>query len=349
VKIYLYPADEQGCGLHRIIWPALTLKGRGHDVTIVGPKARSQFLQGHLDEDKKLIDITVPSDADVIVLQRITHRHLVDAIPIIQRRGIAVVIDMDDDLSTIHPANQAFGMLHPKLGNHPDHSWHNAQRACDAATLVTVSTPSLLQRYARHGRGHVLYNCIPQRYLKMPHEDSAEIGWAGSLHSHPTDLHVVGSAVSQVCANTGLKFRSVGPGDGVRAALSLDHEPNATGPLEPMKEWPEGVTTIGVGIAPLADTIFNKSKSWLKPLEYAALGVPCVMSPSQEYTRLHQLGVGILAKKPRQWLRELTALTQSVDLRTELAGQGREVARTLTIEGNADLWLEAWKSAVELV
>lgn len=349
MKIYVYPADEQGCGLHRIIWPALTLKGRGHDITIVSPRARANFLAGHLHpRTGKLVDVTVPTDADVIVLQRITHRHLVDAIPLIRAKGIAVVIDMDDDLSSVDPRNPAFAAMHPRTGKHPDHSWHHAQRACDVSTLVTVSTPALLDRYAKHGRGHVLYNCIPRRYLTVEHVDSPRVGWAGSVHSHPDDLQVAGFAVNQVCQDLGLPFRMVGPPDGVRKALGLDVEPDATGPLDPTVGWPAGVTTIGVGIAPLADTIFNKSKSWLKPLEYAALGVPCVMTPSAEYARIHARGVGLLARKPKQWLRHLTDLTSSADLRAEVAGRGREAAAKLTIEDNAALWLDAWQLAAEL-
>lgn len=348
VKIYVYPADEAGCGLHRIIWPALTLKGRGYDITIVSPQARSNFMQGHLNRDGKLVDVTVPKDADVIVLQRITHRHLVDAIPIIRKRGIAVVIDMDDDLASVDPRNPAFALMHPKNKKQPDHSWIFAQRACDVATLVTVSTPSLLERYGKHGRGHVLFNCIPERYLRMEHVDSAQIGWAGSVHSHPDDLQQVGSAVSQVCRATGLPFRMVGPEDGVRAALGLDHDPDATGPLDPTEGWPKGVNSIGVGIAPLNDTIFNRSKSWLKPLEYAALGVPCVMSPSDEYLRLNGAGVGLIAQKPKQWRKHLINLTSSVDMRTELAERGRRVAAGMTIEGNAQRWWQAWELAAEL-
>lgn len=348
MKVYVYPADEQGCGLHRLIWPTHELVKRGYDITLVSPKARSNYLQGHLNNRGEIVDVSLPADANVVVLQRITHRHLADAIPIIRQKGIAVVIDMDDDLASVDPRNPAFQAMHPRIGKHPDHSWQHAQRACDAATLVTVSTPALIRRYASHGRGVVIYNCIPERYLKMEHTDSPQVGWAGSVHSHPGDLQMTGPAVVRVCQELGLPFRMVGPVEGVRDALGLDHDPDATGPLDPLVGWPNGVVSIGIGIAPLADTIFNKSKSWLKPLEYAALGVPCVVSPSDEYLRIHKLGVGLVARKPRQWVRHLTNLASSADLRAEVATRGREVAATLTVEGNAEKWWQAWERASEL-
>lgn len=347
MKVYVYPADDQGCGLHRIIWPALTLKGRGYNIRIVMPHQRAKFLEGKLNAAGKMVDAVIPEDADVIVLQRVSHRHLTDAISLIRAKGVAVVVDMDDDLAAIDPRNPAFGALHPRSGNHPDHSWAFTQRACEAATLVTTSTPELIKRYAPHGRGEVLYNCIPERYLRMTHEDSDKIGWAGSVHSHPDDLQATGTALCQV-TNSERPFHVVGPPEGARAALRLNHDPVGTGPLDPTVGWPNGVITLGIGVAPLADTRFNRSKSWLKPLEYAALGVPCVMSPSLEYTRIHELGVGMLARKPKEWIRHLRNLQNDPELRQTLTQRGRAVAANWTVEGNAECWWHAWEQAYKL-
>jgi hypothetical protein len=111
--------------------------------------------------------------------------------------------------------------------------------------------------------------------------------------------------------------------------------------------WPEEVAKIGIGIAPLSDTRFNACKSWLKPLEMSALGVPWVASPRAEYARLHALGAGILAERPRVWYRELAALRESADLRAEVAGRGREAAEKLRLEDHAGDWLDAWRYARE--
>jgi hypothetical protein len=346
MKVYVYPADEAGCGYYRMIWPAEALRHAGHDIEIIRPKDRAAAFGGHLDNAGKLIYVDVPNDADVIVLQRITHHYLIDAIHLLRERGIAVVIDMDDDLAVINPSNPAFDAMHPTYGVNKDHSWINAQRACEAASWVTVSTPSLLTRYAPHGRGNVVFNCVPKRYLDVPRVDSTVIGWGGSVHSHPDDLHVVGCGVSQVISDT-VPFRVVGPIDDVRSALRLPTEPDATGPLKILRDWPRGVATLGVGIAPLTDTKFNAGKSWLKPLEYSALGVPWVASPRAEYSRLHNLGAGMLAAKPKHWTSKLRQLTTDSVLRAELSQRGRELATQWTIEGHAWRYMEAWTSAYD--
>jgi glycosyltransferase involved in cell wall biosynthesis len=126
-------------------------------------------------------------------------------------------------------------------------------------------------------------------------------------------------------------------------------EPEATGPRELLTEWPEAVATLGIGIAPLTDTKFNSAKSWLKPLEYSALGVPWVASPRTEYARLHALGAGLLANKPRNWATQLRALINSAALRDDLSQRGREIAAQLTIEKNAWQYAEAWENAYKTV
>jgi intein/homing endonuclease len=87
--------------------------------------------------------------------------------------------------------------------------------------------------------------------------------------------------------------------------------------------------------------------SWLKGLEYAALGVPFVASDLPEYQLLAQrYKIGHLARsKSRLWRRELGHLMDS-DYRDEIGSDYRaRVADHLTIESNAYRWLEAWRQA----
>jgi glycosyltransferase involved in cell wall biosynthesis len=348
MKIYVCPADMQGCGYYRSIWPAKELIKQGHNIEIVWPAQRDTFLKGEVDpRTKKIVGVKVPSDADVIVLQRVTNNYLAQAIPFITAKGVAVVIDMDDDLSSIHPDNPAFGYLRP--GRDREHTWENARQACMDATMVSVSTPALLKRYAPHGRGTVLYNMIPGPFLTIPHVDSAVVGWGGSAHSHPNDIPLLGTPVSQWLQD-GIKFTTVGPPDGIISRLGLhkDAPIDSTGSI-PINRYPLELTNIGIGVAPLADTGFNAAKSWLKPLEYAAVGVPCVASPRAEYTRLNKLGVGLLAKNSREWYTTVKFLVDNPTARAELAEKGRRVVSELTVERQAWRWLEVWTSAAAQV
>lgn len=346
--VYVYPADIYGCGHYRLIWVAKELRALGFDVRLKMPSAREGISGEFNAATNKLVEVRIPEDADCIVFQRVSLDMLVDAIPLIRRKGVAVVVDMDDDLTKIDPGNPAFAALRSDMGNLA-HTQRNAAIACQRATLVTVSTPQLLRVYAGHGRGQVLENRVPRRYLDIPHDASvASLGWAGSIHSHPHDLHEVGPSVQRLLRE-GSTYRGVGPGQGLGAALGLPEDPPVTGAVE-IQEWPEMLAThLGVGMAPLADTLFNYSKSWLKPLEMSAVGVPWVASPRPEYQRLSKLlGVGLLADRPKDWYRQLKRLATDEAFRADQSAAGREAARDWTIEGNAWLWWETWEKAVAM-
>lgn len=346
MKVYVYPADLAGCGYYRLIWPAKALQKMGHDVKLVHPQNRR--LGGRKDANGNLIGIDIPSDADVIVFQRVASRMIIDGIKIMRQNGVAVVIDIDDDMNAIHQHNPAWAMLHPRsTGATEEYNWENARKSCEAATLVTVSSDALLSRYAPHGRGMILRNCIPEILTRIPHiETPGVIGWGASLHSHPDDPQVVGTAMMKI-AREGYKFKLVGPPRGVREAFKLDEEPLSTGPVS-MSNYPHEITKLSVGIAPLNDTRFNRAKSWLKMLEYAALGVPCIGSPREEYRRIHALGVGVLANNPREWYRHAKRILSDDSLRGEMSDAGRAAVAQLTIEGNAWRWAEAWARAFEI-
>jgi len=293
-------------------------------------------------------------EADVIVFQRITHRFMAQAIPIMRAKGIAVVVDVDDDLTSVHPRNPAYDGYHPRnewrrnrqTGEYSRNSWHNLTEACRQATLVTVSTPALLDVYAKHGRGQVIYNHLPAHYYGVPHTDSSLIGWPASLLSHPDDPSVLGGAVARLC-DSPRDFQVIGDPTGCGAAFGLATDPCGHDPVGP-DQWPAAVAELGIGVCPLADTKFNRSKSWLKPLELSALGVPWVGSPRAEYARLHRMGAGVLADTPNRWFKELKRLRDSASLRGDRAEAGRDVASGLRLEPNAWRWLEAWTSAYEI-
>lgn len=339
--IVVYPSDMHGCGQYRLILVAQHLQKQGHDIEIVWPSNRAG-IGGMIDNQTgRVVEAIIPPGADVIVIQRPTHTRLAQGVPLIRQKGVAVVVDMDDDLTCVHPANAAFLNMHPKTRTM--HSWQDAYQACHDATTVTVSADALLKVYAPHGRGAVLPNCVPAAYLDITHPNSGVIGWGGSIHSHPDDLQVTGPAIAKL-VRQGATFKNVGPPAGIREALRLDVEPDATGTV-PFDRWPHELAQLGVGIAPLADTKFNRSKSYLKPLEMAACGVPWVGSPRAEYTKLHNLGAGLLADKPRDWQRHLTRLHTNPSLRQELSQAGRDVAAELTVEHNAWRWAQVWNDA----
>lgn len=350
MKVVLYPADDQGCGAFRMTWPGRILAAAGHNVVVRPPKERDLKLRM---DGERVVEVLGLDDVDVVVFQRLTHSWMAQAVRKLRERGIAVVVDVDDDLTTIHPRNPAYAAMHPsKEGKKIDgeirrHSWTNLSMACRDATLVTTSTPALLEVYARHGRGHVIYNYLPDHYYGLPRADNDAVGWPAALVSHPDDPSAVCGSVARYVADGGT-FRVVSDPMGVGAAFGLQGAVQGLSDNVPLMDWPKAVAGIGIGIAPLSDTRFNRCKSWLKPLELSACGVPWVGSPRAEYERLNRMGAGVLADTSRRWYRELSRLSRSPELRAEMSEAGRSVAESLRMEQNAWRWLDAWSRASDL-
>lgn len=353
MRVRVYPADTYGCGHFRLIWASQELQKQGADIELVDPGERQLELRR---DGENIIGVNFGDDRpDVIVLQRVSHRFLAQAVPLIRAQGIAVVIDIDDDLTSIHPSNPAYAALHPRneysrrndRGEPGRHSWHHLTTACREATLVTCSTPALAARYAAHGRGKVIYNYLPGFYYDVSHEDSDLLGWPAAIASHPDDPSATGGAVARLLSE-GVRFHCVGDPAGVAGAFGAPQAKiTGIGGVN-VYDWPKEVTKLGVGVAPLADTRFNAAKSWLKPLEMSALGIPWVASPRVEYDRLARRGAGVTAGRSRVWYRELRRLLDSAELRAEMAGRGREVADGLRLDGHAGEWWDAWAHAHDL-
>ena len=339
MRVAAFPSDDSGCGWYRIRFAAQHLASLGHDIVIDPPLGYYRDPSG--DEPTRLY-----LDADVAVVQRISTEVGAAFVQALKDHGHRVIIDVDDDLDALHRG-------HPYLaevdGSQPGRHRRYLHDACQAADVVTVTTPALADRYG-YGRAVVLPNLIPARYLthrRVRSKRTAEpllVGWTGRPISHIGDAGVMGGQVGPVVAAAGGRFAAWGE-SADRTFLEANVPPQARRRMpyrELRKGYPQQVAKLDVGLVPLVDSDFNRAKSWLKGIEYAALGVPFVASPTPEYRRLAELGAGELAETPQQWADAVGALCASERRRADLAAAGRDVAATLTYEAHSHLWWDAW-------
>lgn len=345
MKINAYPADVGGCGMNRVIWPGEALAAQGADVTVIrADEPIEHQIQAVWvdtgDNDRRVVDVIAP-DADIVVLQRPLTDTLVAAVRILQARGVLVVIDIDDDFEALNPRNVSFRTVHPKLS--PRRNWKHLAEACRIADWVVVSTPTLAQVYGSHGRCTVVPNCVPAYYLDYarPWHDGVWVGWSGSTLTHPDDLQVTKGAIRRAMAGTEATFAVVGEGKGVQKALDLAVPPRASGWQE-IDIYPQMMAEFDVGIVPLEQSRFNEAKSALKLMEFSALGVAAVGSPTSENLRMAAEGVGLIAHNPRQWQGLVRRLIVDEPFRLEVAARSREAMRSHTHELRAERWLDAW-------
>lgn len=334
MKVAVFPSDDGGCGWYRLRWPAEHAARHGHNL-VVDPDDMAYYR--HRDTGRP-VDLDL--DAEVVVVQRTTRDIAVGFVAMCKAKGKRVVVDVDDDLDSLHDGHPYLAAVHSD-GRHPD----NLHRVCDLADVVTVTTPALADRYGGD-KAVVLPNLVPERYLKVKprRKGPPRVGWTGRPISHIGDASVMGGTVGPVVAAAGAKFCAWGQSaERTFAECNVPTGARVTVPARPLRSgYPESVAELTVGLVPLLDTPFNAAKSWLKGIEYAALGVPFVASPTPEYRKLHDLGAGWLASTPDEWAEMVARLLDDDDLRRVVAEDGRRAVEGLTYEAHGHRWWDAW-------
>lgn len=335
MRVAVFPSDDGGCGWYRLRYPATTLQAQGHDVTIDPP---DMAFYRHAETHEP---IAVDLDADVAVVQRTTRDITVDFVATLKAHGHRVVVDVDDDLDALHDGHPYIDVLNGE-GRSPD----NLHRVCQMADVVTATTPALAERYG-YGKAVVLPNLVPSEYLRIKarRKGPLRVGWTGKPISHVGDTAVMGGRIGPLVAEMGARFCAWGDLSSRRtfAEVGVPQGARVVVPERPLRSgFPASVAELSVGLAPLQWTDFDVAKSWLKMLEYAALGVPCIGSPLPEYSKLHDMGVGLLAATPDEWEEHLARLLASPDERADLAERGRAAVSQLTYELHAHRWWDAW-------
>jgi glycosyltransferase involved in cell wall biosynthesis len=225
---------------------------------------------------------------------------------------------------------------------HDDPTLDATEQAISIAHMVTVSTEPLAEVLRqRHDNVVVLPNHIDARMLDLqrPRRERLTIGWAGG-DSHLKDLRMIAPTLRRFLGrNPGVDFHNVGTD--YRTHLKLDGR---------YTEWHHDVweyyrsLDFDIGLAPLVDMPFNRSKSAIKAMEYAALGIPVVASDREPYRPFVLDGVtGYLVRDEHEWGKRLRELVDDAGMREEMGRKAKEQAAAWTIQSGWRLWESAYR------
>lgn len=343
MKAVVFPANERAGGFYRILEPARCL-------------VEQNLATIEVDVAAKQIGTHLLGGYDVAVFQHPMTRMAVDWIQRYNRAGIATVVELDDDFWSIDKRSVAFKGSHETFSPHNNRQF--LKQCLRTATLITVSTPALREQVHRvtGQRGKpvvVLRNCVPKWYLDVEADpgDGEEfvdgrkiVGWAGNPDWHAGDLAVCGDGVRRATRDNGAVFVCLGSPNSGRE-LGFDDGESLYSPLVELSIYPAAVANYAVGLAPLRECAFNESKSYLKGLEYAALGIPFVASPVAEYRYLAHAGVGDIANHKHDWYRCVNRLLSDAEYAQQRTSEGKRYAALHTYERNSSQWLDAWQWA----
>lgn len=316
----------------RMKLPMDQLAAHGHDVTMASA-----------DTDKgQVITASTMAGHDVIVAQRFNKPSGVHVYREARTISSRLVYEVDDDIFNVTPENFVAYRLWQREDIRDAAS--HAIEVSDMVTCTTVPLAEVLSEYNSNVR--VLPNLIPGWVCdaERKRRDRPAIGWAGGA-SHGVD---VGQLVSPV-----RRFLKRFPEWDLRLA-GTDYRPTfKAGKRAVFSKWVH-VTDDDrayftspdwdIGLAPLAPTRFNESKSNIKALEYAALGIPVIASDSAPYRDFVRHGeTGFLVRYDHEWLSYMSELASDGALREKMGAAAREQARKWTIEEGWTQWENAYK------
>lgn len=328
LKIRGWAQGEAGSGMYRVDLPMWGLKGAGHEaVSIVG------FDSAPEDTDVVLGQI-LSDPGRALLWEKLKER---------PGRRPVLIAEIDDNLWDIHGSNVgAAGLASPEVTRRIEDSL----RIADA---VTVTTPHLGELVSRFNENvYVLPNCVDLNLLLHPKEEPERktFGWTVSA-SHAMDVRdVTGTLSHYLRRHPEVDLHLVG--QDFRELISAPNVRHSTWNAE-LNDYVKSID-FHVGIAPLMYHAFNKSRSDIKALEYAALGIPVVAANYGPYPDTVVHGeTGFLVKQPHEWAKYLNELLFDDELRTLMGLNAKVWASTRTIQGNAWKWELAMRETIARV
>ncbi len=335
VAVYSLDLPRYACARLRILDPARAL----------GDRVRVTWAATS-DGRNYAVDAVAMDAADLVVFQRFFPMR--DTWPVVDRAlgsGRPVLYDLDDHFGAVPPDHP----MAARLASVAPFCRDLAARA-DA---LTVSTPELGRVFADVARRvEVLPNLVDERLFSVargrsrPPGSPVRIVYAGTS-SHADDLDMILPALVAVKNRFGggveLFFFGCSPAAGMPSvpATVLDF-------TDDYGEYARRLAMLApdIGLAPLRDTPFNRAKSDIKALEYAALGAAGVLSDLAPYRVPGAEPLGIpVGPDPRDWEEAVSRLVADEPFRKKIAGRARaEAVSRRGLAGHARMYGDFWEA-----
>lgn len=268
-------------------------------------------------------------NADIVITQRHALPAMADADALIahcRANGSRLVYDLDDDLANIpssHPEAARFGPLAGIVT-------HLVRQADE----VWVSTPHLAASLGpTRTRPRVITNGLDERLWWPPAPSAITPGAPTRLlimgtTTHGADFAIIAPVLERLLAEFGnrVSIDVIGTTpDELPEGLHRRDPPPTARSYPAFVNWFSREARWDIGLAPLLDKPFNRSKSAIKAMDYAALGLPTVASDIGVYDDAITNGVNgeKVANASAAWYVALATLIRDPARRARLAAGAR--------------------------
>ena len=274
----------------------------------------------------------------------------------LHKAGISVIYEIDDDLFSKDFEQRLIadrGYTDEEARSRRGDIMHTIKR-CDGMTVSSQRLATMAQQYVDIPI-QVVPNYIDLRWFKQvqkrnqrdPELTGITVGWAGGVRPDE-DIEQMVQAWG-VLAEKYPQITFVIQGH--HAKIFYENVPEdriAQIDWMPVDSYPAGLLNIDIGCCPLTDNTFNRAKTFIKAMEYAASGAAVVASPTV-YGQLIEHGKdGYIAHSVDDWVEYLSALIESYRHRHTMSkALLAKVRKHHSLETQAWRWVHAWTELVK--
>ncbi len=261
-------------------------------------------------------------NADILILKNICDPDILPLIRGRKEKHKLTVYEIADDLNALQTWNPVYFF------------WKNRENlelgfqlanSCDA---LQVSSPELKKLY-----GHLNKNCkiFPNQILNVPPERPLKtdkkliIGWGGS-HGHLEDIaEIAKPLINWLITRPEVSLHLMCSEPIWKLFDSLPQHKKKWFSPGSLDDYYDFLSGIDIGIAPLKEYAFNRSRSDVKFLEYAISEIVPVMAYLEPYIESVNVGkTGFLFKNTRELIVTLNLLAEDRSLMQNIAKEARQ-------------------------
>jgi glycosyltransferase involved in cell wall biosynthesis len=259
-------------------------------------------------------------------------------------RGVAISFDNDDNFAAAEVSDGGEG-----LEGHHHNKWvfRLTRKAARLSDLTTTTNELLAEQFRSAGVDNVavIGNHLKRNMFAFGSRaahDGIVVGWvARKEHKLDLDRMPIAETLKRLLEiHPQLHILTVG----VRLPLRSDRYEHI--PSVPFHDLLKITSRIDIGIAPLVDTLFNRSRSNVKLKEYSSGGAMWLASPVGPYRDLGEKQGGVLVSD-EDWFTAIDNVIRNPRIRKRLAKRGLKWARKQTIEHYAEIWEKEFLGASE--
>lgn len=324
-------ADGTANAYYRVMLPLRELERRGHRVLWPAHHPEDELLSG-------------TPGFDVFLMHHYFREEELALVERLGRQGVAVVWDKDDDISATPRRAPAYKDYGGRRGVR--RGFERSIEIASTASLMTTPSEHLAGLYRDAGAEHVevIENHVAPEHVDgtRPRHQGVVIGiTAAGEHGEDFKRLKIDQMLQRLLkAHEGVRVVTIGWGHDLPASRHVHH------PYLPIEQLIAAEREFDIGLAPLAESAFNRARSNVKLKEYAAAGAMWLASPVGPYRGMGEEQGGVLVGDD-DWYATLERLVVDYRQRVELAQRARAWVRRQSSDVAARQWETAFARAVE--